>query len=78
MTDPTATSRRILFVNADLCTGCRMCELACADVKEGLSGQGLSRIRVEAWPEVNAFVPVVCVHCAQLGQTELAQVLGAT
>ena len=65
MTEPSATSRRILFVNADLCTGCRMCELACADVKEGLSGQGLSRIRVEAWPEVNGFVPVVCVHCTR-------------
>jgi Fe-S-cluster-containing dehydrogenase component len=57
--------RRRVVVNADLCTGCRLCELACADVHEGLSGPDLSRIRVEAWPEVNAWFPLLCVHCTR-------------
>jgi Fe-S-cluster-containing dehydrogenase component len=60
-----ATRRRLLFVNADLCTGCRLCELACADAHDGIAGGGRSRIHVESWPEANAFVPVVCMHCTR-------------
>lgn len=57
--------RSTVFVNADLCTGCKLCELVCADAHEGLTGPAFSRIRVESFPRVNAWFPVVCAHCAK-------------
>jgi carbon-monoxide dehydrogenase iron sulfur subunit len=56
---------RVLSINADNCTGCRMCELACSSSKEGEFIPDRSRIRVidnrlEGWSR-----PTVCLQCEQ-------------
>jgi len=54
---------RVLEINAQNCTGCRMCELACSSHKEGIFLPDKARIRVvsdafEGWSG-----PVVCLQC---------------
>ncbi len=54
---------RVLEIEADKCTGCRMCELACSSIKEGEFIPEHSRIRVidnrlEGWSR-----PTVCLQC---------------
>ncbi|MCK5547645.1 MAG: 4Fe-4S dicluster domain-containing protein [Thermoplasmata archaeon] len=50
-------------LDADLCTGCRACELACSFVKEGVFAPSKSRIRVVKVDEEGIDVPVGCEHC---------------
>jgi carbon-monoxide dehydrogenase iron sulfur subunit len=56
---------RVLAINAENCTGCRMCELACSSFKEGEFIPDRSRIRVvenrlEGWSR-----PAVCLQCEE-------------
>src|ERR1700731_1055808 len=60
----TSMSQKFLMINADKCTGCRNCELACAMVQEGAFRPMASRVHVNTW-EVEGFsVPMMCQHCA--------------
>ncbi len=52
-----------LIVDADKCTGCGSCVLACSLAKEGSFSLSLSRIRIFRNEEVAEFVPKVCVQC---------------
>jgi len=54
---------RSIVINADLCTGCRSCELACSASKEGEFIPERSRIHIlsntlEGWSR-----PTVCLQC---------------
>jgi carbon-monoxide dehydrogenase iron sulfur subunit len=54
---------KVLTINAENCTGCRMCELACSSAKEGEFNPDRSRIKVidnrlEGWSR-----PAVCLQC---------------
>ena len=54
---------KVLFIQTDNCTGCRMCELACSSAREGAFNPLHSRIRVvteslEGWSR-----PSVCLQC---------------
>ncbi len=56
-------SNRVIVVQSEKCTGCRMCELACSSTKEGVFIPSRSRIHVvtnglEGWSR-----PVVCLQC---------------
>lgn len=56
-------SKRVLLIQAENCTGCHLCELACSSTKEGEFSISQSRIRVvtnglEGWSK-----PVVCLQC---------------
>lgn len=56
---------RVLAINAENCTGCRMCELACSSSKEGEFIPDRSRIRVidnrlDGWSR-----PAVCLQCEE-------------
>ena len=56
-------SNRVLTVQAENCTGCHMCELACSSYKEGIFIPHRSRIWVvtnglEGWSR-----PAICLHC---------------
>jgi len=56
---------RVLAINAEKCTGCRMCELACSSIKEGEFIPEHSRIwvidnRLEGWSR-----PGVCLQCEE-------------
>ena len=55
--------RKILVVDVDRCTGCRICELACSWVHEGVFNPLKSRISVTAWRREGIDVPMVCQQC---------------
>lgn len=56
-------AEKIIEVDAEKCTGCRACEMACALRFFGVCGPGYSRIRIRAFSDVSAYVPVVCQAC---------------
>jgi len=53
---------KAVVVDYKLCTGCRICEMACSLRKEGVISASLSRIRVYPFPP-GLDVPVLCVQC---------------
>jgi Fe-S-cluster-containing hydrogenase component 2 len=56
---------KIIAVDAENCTGCRVCELVCSVVKTGCANPARSRIHVIKWDETGIRLPMLCVHCAQ-------------
>jgi len=54
---------RVLTIDAENCTGCRMCELACSSFKEGEFIPERSRIRVVADALEGWSRPAVCLQC---------------
>jgi len=54
-----------LSIDADKCTACMACEIACSFAHEGVFTRQLSRIRVVRFMNQGLNVPVVCVNCAQ-------------
>lgn len=53
-----------LSIDVHKCTGCRVCELVCSYLHEGVFAPSLSRIRVVRIMDRGLNVPVVCVNCA--------------
>jgi Fe-S-cluster-containing hydrogenase component 2 len=53
---------RFLHVDRARCTGCRVCEYACALEKQGVANPAWSRIRVQR-PEVLRRHTLVCLQC---------------
>jgi Fe-S-cluster-containing hydrogenase component 2 len=54
---------KFLTVIAEKCTGCRLCELVCSVMHEGVSNAAKSRIQVVKWEEEGRYVPVICQQC---------------
>ncbi len=54
-----------MTVEAEKCTGCRNCELACSLAKVGEINPIRSRITVMMFPEESLCIPVTCWHCDQ-------------
>jgi Fe-S-cluster-containing hydrogenase component 2 len=54
---------KILKIEADKCTGCMNCALACSLKKFGECNPGKAAIRVERDAFKRYEVPLVCVHC---------------
>ena len=57
-------SKKVIAIDPDRCTGCRMCELACSLKKEGVCSPLLSRVRVVTVEREGLDVPLLCLHCA--------------
>jgi Fe-S-cluster-containing hydrogenase component 2 len=55
-----------IIVHQDKCTACRECELACSFSHEGVFAPSLSRIRVNDFYEEQFYLPMTCVHCADM------------
>lgn len=55
---------KILTLNTQVCTGCRMCELACSVKKTGEFNPARSRIYVVGFEDEFCF-PMACFHCEQ-------------
>ena len=53
----------IIMIDADKCTGCRMCELICSAIKEGEFLPSKARIKVFSRPRIGISVPMVCLQC---------------
>ena len=55
--------RKVLVVNPDRCTACRMCELVCSFRHHGEFNPSKSRIRVNQFPKDFFYYPAVCSQC---------------
>ena len=55
--------RRILKIDFEKCTGCRLCELVCAVRHDGISNPVRSRIKVVKWEQEGRYVPMSCQQC---------------
>lgn len=55
---------RYLFIDANKCTGCRLCESVCSLHHAGVCNPVRSRIRVIRFEDQGLDVPMMCQHCA--------------
>lgn len=56
-------SSKVLLVDHEKCTGCRLCELVCAVGHDHVSNPTRSRIRVVKWEAEGIYVPMTCRQC---------------
>nr|HID57707.1 4Fe-4S dicluster domain-containing protein [Desulfobacterales bacterium] len=56
---------RIMVVDHELCTGCRICEIVCSVKKEGASDPSRSRIHIVTWDMEGIYLPMLCQHCEE-------------
>lgn len=54
---------KVLTVDPERCTGCRICEMVCSVNKEGVSNPKFSRIHVVKWEMEGFCVPMFCRQC---------------
>lgn len=54
---------KVLQINYQKCTGCRLCELVCAVFHDGISNPARSRIRVMKWEADGLYIPMSCQQC---------------
>jgi Fe-S-cluster-containing hydrogenase component 2 len=54
---------KILMINHEKCTGCRLCELVCSVSHEGVSNPSRSRINVIKWEAEGLYIPMSCQQC---------------
>ena len=54
---------KILFVDSEKCTGCRLCEIVCSVYQEKVSNPSRARIHIVKWENVGLFVPMICQQC---------------
>ncbi|MBN1106223.1 MAG: 4Fe-4S dicluster domain-containing protein [Deltaproteobacteria bacterium] len=54
---------KVLYINYQKCTGCRLCELVCAVSHDGISNPARSRIRVMKWEAEGLYIPMSCQQC---------------
>ena len=45
------------------CTGCRLCELVCSVMHDGVSNPARSRIKVMKWEAEGLYIPMSCQQC---------------
>jgi len=57
------SNSKVLLINHEKCTGCRLCEQVCAVKHHGASNPSRSRIRVLKWEMEGLYVPVSCQQC---------------
>ena len=56
-------TKKIIHVNPEICTGCRVCESVCSLTHFGRCNPAEARIRVLRWEQKGVDVPVVCLQC---------------
>lgn len=56
-------SQKILLIDAEKCTGCRICEIICSLHHEGECNPAKSRIHIIKWDEAGIDVPMLCQQC---------------
>jgi Fe-S-cluster-containing hydrogenase component 2 len=54
---------KVLMIDHEKCTGCRLCELVCAVKHDGISNPMRSRIRVVKWEQEGLYIPMSCQQC---------------
>jgi carbon-monoxide dehydrogenase iron sulfur subunit len=56
---------KILVVDHEKCTGCRLCEMVCSVKHTGMSNPIRSRIHVIKWPTEGFELPMLCQQCEE-------------
>lgn len=56
-------AQKILVIELEKCTGCRLCESACSVKHEKVVNPARARIHVTKWEEAGLYAPMVCQHC---------------
>jgi Fe-S-cluster-containing hydrogenase component 2 len=56
-------SDKVLRIDYEKCTGCRLCELVCSVKHDQVSNPMRSRIRVMKWEHEGVYIPMVCQQC---------------
>ena len=54
---------KVLVIDYEKCTGCRLCELVCSVKHEGVSNPARSRIKIVKWEMEGLFIPMSCQQC---------------
>jgi len=54
---------KILMINHEKCTGCRLCELVCSVSHDGISNPTRSRINIIKWEAEGLYIPMSCQQC---------------
>lgn len=54
---------KILFVEPEKCTGCRICETVCSLYNEKVINPTLARIHVVKWESSGIYIPMICQQC---------------
>ncbi len=55
--------QKMLIVDHEKCTGCRLCELVCSVYHDGVSNPTRSRIHIIKFHNQGFFFPMVCQQC---------------
>jgi len=55
--------QKILFVDPEKCTGCRICESACSIHHEKVCNPTRARVHVVKWETAGLYIPMVCLQC---------------
>jgi Fe-S-cluster-containing hydrogenase component 2 len=56
---------KILVVDHEKCTGCRLCEMVCSVTHTGVNNSTRSRIHVIKWPMEGFDLPMLCQQCEE-------------
>lgn len=56
---------KIMVVDQERCTGCRLCEMVCSVKKEGVSDPSRARIHIIKWEMEGFYLPMFCQHCEE-------------
>ena len=54
---------KVLMIDHEKCTSCRLCELVCSEAGTGAFRPSRSRIRVAIKPDDAFYFPMVCMQC---------------
>ncbi|MFX0094309.1 MAG: 4Fe-4S dicluster domain-containing protein [Candidatus Hodarchaeota archaeon] len=54
---------KILFVDPEKCTGCRICEGVCSIHHEKVINPARARIHIVKWDNEGLYIPMVCQQC---------------
>ena len=54
---------KILIVDQEKCTGCRLCELVCSVKHVGVSNPSRARLSIVKWEAEGYYLPMICQHC---------------
>ena len=56
-------TKKMLVVDPERCTGCRLCEITCSVKHTGFSNPARARIHVIKWDNVGFYLPMSCQQC---------------
>lgn len=54
---------KMLIIDYDKCTGCRLCELVCSVKHTGASNPSRANVHVVKWEDEGFYLPMLCQHC---------------